>query len=106
MMHTATLDGISAFSVFSGLEVEDVMVRAGGDVRVEIEVDRTRELTPERVVVETSWRIVDGVGETLARLRADVVCRRSRDVARAALPELFVRDPLAAEFECVDNIPI
>ncbi|MDQ3935497.1 MAG: hypothetical protein M3340_12795 [Actinomycetota bacterium] len=84
----------------------DRPVRVGDDLGLEIDVDRMRELTPERVVVETTWRIVNQLGETLGRLHADVVCRRSRSIAPMPSPELFARDAFASEFDCVDNIPI
>lgn len=107
------------FSALSSLDVEHVVgvrrlsdvtfehpVRVGDDIRVEVTVDQTRDLTAERVVVETSWRIVNQLGQILVHLRADMVCRRCREVASDAKHMLLPPGALDAELECVDNIPV
>jgi acyl dehydratase len=99
-----------ALSELSGAGVEDVIgvrrigdvmfeqaVRLGDRVTVEVEVERTRDLSAEAVVAATSWRIVNEFGETLVTLRADMVCRRSA-AARTQFDE--------ADRDCVDNIPV
>src|SRR5687767_1003856 len=92
----------NAFSALSGLDVEDVIgvrrlgditfeqpVHLGDKVALEVSVDQRHDLTADDVVIETSWRIVDELGQTLVEFRADMVCRRCRkDVSEAGDADL------------------
>jgi hypothetical protein len=116
---------LRAIAALSPIDVEQVVavrritniafergVCAGDVVTVEVSVDHCRNLSPEQVVVETTWRAVNQTGQSLVRFGAELVCRRDSDGVGTDTDQLdadqlqLPGDALDADFACVDNIPV
>lgn len=72
-------------------ELRDVVlerpVAPGDTLHVSVTVDDAAPVADGSRLLSTSWRLVNGAGETVARAHADVVCRGSHESAASALAE-------------------
>jgi hypothetical protein len=112
----SALAPIDAERVLAVRRVTDIAferpVCSGDVITVEVSVDHCRNLSAEQVIVETTWRAFNESGQTLVRLRAELVCRRERDISVPDTDQIEMDQPqlpadaLDAEFACVDNIPV
>lgn len=82
-------------------------------IQVDIAVDATQRLASGRLAAETTWTLTTARGETIAELKAEIVCSDERPAIAGAVHERDVPTRPAgaagaddADAACVDNIPV